>query len=117
MDAIEQYETEFSKTILKGIDGVPGLLDLPKVTIYGLTDLDRLHERDPTFSFEVENVPHDEVITRLWKEGGIATRAGHFYSHAQEVYNKQKITRISLVHYNSLEEIKIFLRTLNNICN
>ena len=117
MDAIEQYETEFSRTILTGVDDIPGLLDMPKVTTYGLIDLNRLNERDPTFSFEVKDVPHDDVVKQLWKEGGIATRAGHFYSHAQEIYNKQKITRISLVHYNTIEEIKIFLKTLNQICN
>ena len=105
MDAIEQYETEFSRTILTGVDDIPGLLDMPKVTTYGLIDLNRLNERDPTFSFEVKDVPHDDVVKQLWKEGGIATRAGHFYSHAQEIYNKQKITRISLVHYNTFEEI------------
>ncbi len=116
MDAIEQYETGFSKAILSGFDDTPGLLDMPKVTVYGLTDLNRLDERDPTFSFEVANVPEEKVVSRLWKEGGIAARSGHYYSYAQDVYNKQKIIRISLVHYNTLEEIRIFLTTLNEIC-
>ena len=87
MDAIEQYETEFSKAILTGFDDIPGLLDMPKVTVYGLTDLNRLDERDPTFSFEVENILEEEVVNRLWKEGGIAARAGHYYSYAQDIYN------------------------------
>ena len=116
MDAIEQYETELSKIILTGFDDIPGLLDMPKVTVYGLTDLNRLDERDPTFSFEVENVPEEEVVKRLWKEGGIAARAGHYYSYAQDIYNKQNIIRISLVHYNTIEEISIFLKTLDSIC-
>ncbi|MCG3258995.1 MAG: aminotransferase class V-fold PLP-dependent enzyme [Candidatus Heimdallarchaeota archaeon] len=116
MDAIEQYETEFSKAILTGFDDIPGLLDMPKITVYGLTDLNRLDERDPTFSFEVENIPEEEVVNRLWKEGGIAARAGHYYSYAQDIYNKQKIIRISLVHYNTIEEIKLFLKTLDSIC-
>ncbi|MCG3219811.1 MAG: aminotransferase class V-fold PLP-dependent enzyme, partial [Candidatus Heimdallarchaeota archaeon] len=111
MDAIEQYEMGLSTAVLTGIDDIPGLLDIPEVTIYGLTDLKRLNERDPTFSFEVENVPEEEVTLRLWKEGGIAARSGHYYSLAQDVYNKQKIVRISLVHYNTLEEVKIFLKT------
>lgn len=116
MDAIEQYETEFSKAILTGFDDIPGLLDMPKVTVYGLTDLNRLDERDPTFSFEVENILEEEVVNRLWKEGGIAARAGHYYSYAQDIYNKQKIIRISLVHYNTMEEIRLFLKTLDSIC-
>jgi cysteine desulfurase family protein (TIGR01976 family) len=116
MDAIKQYEKGLSTAVLSGIDDIPGLLDMSKVTVYGLTDLRRLNERDPTFSFEVENIPEEEVALRLWKEGEIAARSGHYYSLAQDVYNKQKIVRISLVHYNTLEEVKIFLKTLNEIC-
>ncbi len=114
MNAIEQYETELSKAVLSGFEDIPGLLDMPEVTIYGLTDLARLDERDPTFSFELDNIAEGEVVKRLW-EGGIAARSGHFYSHAQEVYKKTKIIRISLVHYNTLEEIRVFLKTLNEI--
>jgi len=116
MSAIEEYEIELSKAVLTGFEDIPGLLDLPEVTVYGLTDLKRLNERDPTFSFELENISEEEVVNRLWVEGGIAARSGHYYSHAQEVYKKPKIIRISLVHYNTLEEIRIFLNTLNKIC-
>ncbi len=117
MDAIEKYEMEFSRAILAGFDDIPGLLDMPKVKVYGLTDLKRLSERDPTFSFEVANVPEDVIVARLWKEGGIAARAGNYYSYAQDVYNKPNINRISLVHYNTLEEVKIFLQALKSIAN
>jgi len=116
MDAIEQYELGLSKAILTGFEDLPGLLDIPEVTICGLTDLKRLNERDPTFSFEVENVPEEEVVTCLWNEGGIAARSEHYFSYAQDVYNKPKIVRISLVHHNTLEEIRIFLKTLYTIC-
>ncbi len=115
MDAIEQYETGLSKAVLTGFDDIPGLLEIPEVKVLGLTDINRISERDPTFSFEVANIPEEEVVTRLWKEGGIAARAGHYYSYAQDVYKKPKIIRISLVHYNTFEEISTFLKTLNKI--
>jgi cysteine desulfurase family protein (TIGR01976 family) len=115
MDAIEQYEMKLSEAVLSGFDDISGLLDIPKATLYGLTDLKRLDERDPTFSFEVENIPEEEIVLRLWKEGGIAARSGHYYSLAQDIYNKQKIVRISLVHYNNLEEVKTFLKTLDKV--
>jgi len=86
------------------------------VKVYGLTDLSRLKERDPTFAFKVENIRDDKVVDRLWTEGGIATRAEDFYSRALESYNKQTMIRISLVHYNTLEEIGAFLKTLSKIC-
>jgi len=116
MDAVEKYEVELAKAVLAGFDDIKGLRDMPKVKVYGLTDLNRLKERDPTFAFKVENISDDEVVGRLWTEGGIATRAEDFYSRALELYNQQTMIRISLVHYNTLEEIGVFLKTLNEIC-
>lgn len=115
MDAIEKYEVGFSKSILTGYDDVPGLLDIPGVTVFGIRDVNRLIERDPTFSIEVDNIPGDEIAQRLWKEAGIAARAANFYSYAQDVYNQPNVYRISLVHYNTHEEIRIFLKALNEI--
>jgi selenocysteine lyase/cysteine desulfurase len=89
---------------------------MSKVKVYGLTDLNRLKERDPTFAFKVKNIPDDRVVRRLWTEGGIAARSEDFYSRALESYNQQSMIRISLVHYNTLEEISIFLKALNKIC-
>ncbi len=117
MDAIQQNEKGLSKTVLKGFDDIPGLLNILNVKVYGIIDTNRLNERDPTFAFSVDNTPHEEVVKRLWEEGGIAARAGNFYSYAQEVYNQLNVIRISLVHYNTIEEVRIFLKTLNAICS
>jgi len=116
MDAIEKYEMKLAKAVLAGFNDIKGLRDMPKVKVYGLTDLNRLKERDPTFAFKVKSMPDDEVVGRLWTEGGIATRAEDYYSRALEPYNQQTMIRISLVHYNTLEEIGVFLKTLNKIC-
>jgi len=116
MDAVEKYEMELARAVLAGFDDIRGLRDMPKVKVYGITDLNRLKERDPTFAFKVENAPEDKVVERLWTEGGIATRAEDFYSRAPKSYNQQTMVRISLVHYNTLEEISVFLKTLNDIC-
>jgi len=75
-----------------------------------------LKERAPTFAFKVENMSDDEVVSRLWTEGGIAARAENYYSRALESYNQKTMIRISLVHYNTLDEIGVFLKTLNKIC-
>ncbi len=117
MHAIEQYEKGLSKIVLEGIDDIPGLLKIPNVKVYGVTDVNRLDERDPTFAFTVDGIPHEEVIKYLWEEGGIATRAANFYSYAAEVYNQLNFIRISLVHYNTVDEVCTFLKTLNTICS
>ncbi len=116
MDAVQQNEVGLSKAVLMGFEDVPGLLKIPGVTVYGLTDLERLSERAPTFSFEVEGISGEEVAKRLWEEGAIAARSGHFYSLAQDLHDKQKVVRISLVQYNTLEEVRTFLITLRKIC-
>jgi cysteine desulfurase family protein (TIGR01976 family) len=116
MDAIQQNEIGLSLAVLKGFEEVPGLLNMPGVTVYGLTDSQRLNERVPTFSFDVEGISGEEVAKRLWDEGRIAARSGHFYSLAQDLHEKQKVVRISLVQYNTLEEVRGFLKTLNSIC-
>ncbi len=116
MDASQQYENLLSKVVLEGIDDVPGLLSIPKVKVFGITDTNRLDERDPTFAFIVDGVPNEDIIKYLWEKGGIATRAANFYSYTVEVFNQSKVNRISLVQYNTLDEVKVFLKTLNAIC-
>ena len=116
MDAIQQNEIGLSRAVLKGFEDVPGLLAMPSVTVYGLTDSQRLNERVPTFSFDVESISGEEVSKRLWEEGRIAARSGHFYSLAQDLHEKQKVVRISLVQYNTLEEVRSFLKSLKSIC-
>jgi len=112
MNAVEKYETKLSKMVLAGVGDIKGLRDMSKVKVYGLTDLKRLEERDPTFAFKVENRSDQEIVNRLWTEGGIAARTEDYYSRAIEPYNQQNMIRISLVHYNTPEEIRVFLKTL-----
>jgi cysteine desulfurase family protein (TIGR01976 family) len=112
MNAVEKYETKLSEMVLAGFGDIKGLRDMSKVKVYGLTDLKRLEERDPTFAFKVENRPDQEIVNRLWTEGGIATRTEDYYSRAVEPYNQKNMIRISLVHYNTPEEIGVFLKTL-----
>jgi cysteine desulfurase family protein (TIGR01976 family) len=116
MEAIEEYETRLAEKVLAGFDGVKGLTDIPRLEVFGLTDLKRLNERDPTFSFKVKGVPDDEVVEHLWTKGAVAARAEDFYSRGLKSYGQKKMIRISLVHYNTPEEIAGFLRTMEEIC-
>jgi selenocysteine lyase/cysteine desulfurase len=114
MNAVEIYLQGLSKVLLQGIDDIPGFLDMSNVRVYGITDIQDIDKRDPTFSFTVDKVTNQEVIEKLWK-GGIAMRAENFYSYAVEVYNIPKVNRLSLVHYNTLHEVKTFLKILHKI--
>jgi len=115
MHAIEEYGRDLSRTILEGEDNIPGLLQMRRVRVYGLTDLNRLEERDPTFSFKLENVPDQDVVERLWTRHGIALRAENFYSRVPEVYGVSSMIRVSLVHYNTREEIRRLLKGIDEL--
>jgi selenocysteine lyase/cysteine desulfurase len=117
MDAIEKYDKELSAAMLTGYDDVPGVLGMPHIKVYGLTDLYRLEERDPTFAFKIRNVPDEEVVIRLWNKYGIALRAENYYSRALETYGVPTMIRVSFVHYNTPEEICTLLKALNEMAN
>jgi len=59
LTAVEEYEKGVSRAMLEGVDDAPGLNHMPHVKAYGITDPERVDERDPTFSFEVEGVPQE----------------------------------------------------------
>jgi selenocysteine lyase/cysteine desulfurase len=115
LHAIEEYGRELSKVILEGQGNAPGLLQMRRVKLYGLAEPSRLEERDPTFSFELQNMPDQTVVEHLWTKHGIALRADNFYSRVPEVYNVPTMIRISLVHYNTPEEVETLLKGLHEL--
>lgn len=115
MYSIEQYGREQSKTMLEGEGEIPGLLGMPHIQIYGIKDVNRLDKRYPTFAFKVKNMPDEAVIRRLWEKNNIAVRTENYYSRATEIYGQTAFVRPSLVHYNTLGEIREFLRALNEL--
>jgi selenocysteine lyase/cysteine desulfurase len=115
MDAIERVGQTLSKLMLTGTDGVKGLAHLPNVRIFGITDLNRLDERDPTFSFKVKNMDEQELIDRLWKKYRIAMRVGHFWNNAHELYGEPSMARVTLLHYNTPAEIRSFLQAIEHV--
>ena len=115
MQAIEEYGRELSKAILEGQGHAPGLLQMRHVKLYGLAEPSRVEERDPTFSFKLENIPDQRMVEHLWTKHRIALRADNFYSRVPEVYDVPTMIRISLVHYNTPEEVEMLLKGLDEL--
>jgi len=115
LTAVEEYEKEISRVMLAGSGDTPGLTQMPHVKVYGLKDPDRLDERDPTFSFEVEGLRQNEVVERLWAEHGVAIRSEDFYSRVHEVYESPTMIRASFVQYNTVEEALNLLKALEKM--
>jgi cysteine desulfurase family protein (TIGR01976 family) len=102
MSAIRDYERSLSEHLLNELEGQEN------VTIYGLTDPERLSERVPTFAITVTGKTPREVAGELWKEG-ICVWDGNYYALEPMMRlgleERGGAVRISLVHYNTNEEI------------
>jgi selenocysteine lyase/cysteine desulfurase len=80
--------------------------------------------RDPTVSFVVRGdrpLSSREVVAHFDKAGGVGIRFGHFYAYTlvSELEGMQDVedgvVRISLVHYNTLEEVKRIVELLKEV--
>jgi selenocysteine lyase/cysteine desulfurase len=88
------------------------------VTIHGSTSANS-DERVPTISFTVEGVSSRKIVEDAEKDSNFAFRWGHFYSKrlCDEVLGlgPEGVTRISMVHYNTEEEIRSLVNLLEKI--
>lgn len=109
MIAIKQYERDLCQKL------VTGLLEIPGLTLYGITDPTRFDWRTPTVGIRLAGqTPH--AIAKALGEQGIFTWNGNFYAlgltEKLGVESSGGLLRIGLVHYNSVEEIHHLLKAL-----
>jgi selenocysteine lyase/cysteine desulfurase len=114
---IEDYERELSIAMLEGVKGAEGFSRLAGIETYGITDPAQVNLRVPTFTFNVREADPLEVAKYLWEKHAIAVLAedhGGFYSRTLKTYGKSIAVRASPVHFNTVEEISIFLHALSD---
>lgn len=111
MNAIREYEEALSFEFLR-------VLRETGASTYGISEPDRLHERVPTFLFNVKTMSPASVTEAL-ANGGIGVRDGHMYSprliKRLGLRFPEGAVRASLVHYNTMEEIRRFAEVLGRI--
>lgn len=109
MAAIQQYELTLSEAMLE-------VLRRRGATIYGIAD--RAAGRVPTISFNVPNVGPGEVAQGM-AERDIGVRDGHMFAPRLMarlgLAMNSGAVRVSLVHYNTLDEIARFDEALGEI--
>ena len=114
--AIYRHETEISEMFLKEVKEIAGL------TVYGVTDLDDISKRTPTFAINIEGLKAPQLAQKL-VDRGIACGAGHFYAinfpKLMDLEDLGGFTRIAFCHYHTLEDVKFVITALHNIsaCN
>jgi selenocysteine lyase/cysteine desulfurase len=104
MQNIRAYEESLSLELIQ-------VLSECGATIYGIAERDRVRERVPTFCFNLPNIAPARVTETLAR-GGIGIRDGHMYAprlmKRLGVPLDSGVVRASLVHYNTMDEIRSF---------
>jgi cysteine desulfurase family protein (TIGR01976 family) len=112
MKMIGAYERTLSLALLEGISTIKNAV------VYGIKDTNLLHRRVPTLCFNIRNLPPEVVVSKL-ADRNIGVRDGHMYSprlmKRLGVPPEQGAVRASLVHYNTIEEVRKFFSALEEI--
>jgi cysteine desulfurase family protein (TIGR01976 family) len=109
--AIRAYEESLSLEMLRVLNDCGAV-------VYGVADKNRIDERVPTLCFNLPNVSPARVTEELAKQH-IGVRDGHMYSPRlmQRLGLARDVgaVRASLVHYNTVEEVRRFESALSEI--
>jgi selenocysteine lyase/cysteine desulfurase len=102
MEAIRGYERKLVEPLISGLLAIPG------VTVYGITDPARFDWRTPTVALRLAGQAPQE-LARLLAEQGMFTWAGNYYAinltERLGVETAGGMLRLGLVHYNTAEEV------------
>jgi len=107
------YERSLLTHLIKGLLAIPGL------QLFGITDPARFHERCSTVSFRLaKGTPTDAAA--FLGERGIFTWDGNFYAlnltERLGVEASGGVLRVGLVHYNTIDEVNRLLTALHEYC-
>ncbi|MCI0606836.1 cysteine desulfurase-like protein [bacterium] len=102
MMAIRQFEKKLTVRMIEGLQQIDGL------RIWGITDLNRIHERVPTVCFTWPRMSPDQTAAHL-AENGVFAWSGNYYAPALMqrlgLEGTGGAVRLGAVHYNTIDEI------------
>jgi len=111
-EAIQSYERSLAERMIRGLLAIPGL------RFYGITDPAKFTHRTPTFAVRIDGHTPLELATKLG-ERGFFTWDGNYYAlnltERLDVEKTGGFLRIGLVHYNTMEEVDGVLAALRDI--
>jgi cysteine desulfurase family protein (TIGR01976 family) len=113
LEGFYQQLTEYEHTLSRHF--ITRAAELENLTLYGITNPDRLRDRTPTFAMRMERSSPQNLSDKL-SAAQIVTGAGHFYAQglveALGVATKGGVLRAGMLHYNTIEEIDRFFEVL-----
>jgi cysteine desulfurase family protein (TIGR01976 family) len=111
-DVIQKHERGLLESLIRGLLNIPGL------KLYGISDLNFFDRRCPTVAVRIKGHTPLELATRLG-ERGFFTWDGNYYAlnltERLDVEKDGGFLRIGLAHYNAAEEVERLLATLQEI--
>ena len=111
MRAIGDYERRLSREMILALKRLGAV-------IYGISDENSVEKRVPTISFTHPGITPQDFATRMG-EAGVGLRDGHLF--APRLMKRLGLSmatgaiRVSLVHYNTIEEIRRFERIAERV--
>jgi len=111
-EAIQKHERELMENLIAGLVTIPGL------KLYGISDPKRYDQRCPTLAVRINGRTPLDLATRLG-ERGFFTWDGNYYAlnltERLDVEKDGGFLRIGLAHYNTAEEVDRFVTALQEI--
>ena len=112
--SIHEQEKALTDAMIYGVGNLTGLANLPGVGILGGEE-NAL--REGLVSITVEGMNAEQVVESL-RENGIrvhARKADHYSGNILKPLNLESCTRVSMCHYNTIEEVADFLTAMRKI--
>ena len=113
MERIESYERGLTRSVLEGDGRLPGLPEMPGLTLYGPSEVPGGLGRDPTFSFKLAGREDAEVSRIMYEKYGLAVGTEDFFSRVPRVFGFTTAVRATFVHYNTPADVSALLRALD----
>jgi cysteine desulfurase family protein (TIGR01976 family) len=110
--AIQKHE----QTLVQSL--IAGLLQIPGLKLYGITDPERFAERCPTVAVRIAGHTPLQLATELGRRGFFTWDGNYYALNLTEHLNVEKdggFLRIGLAHYNTAEEVDRCLAALREI--
>jgi cysteine desulfurase family protein (TIGR01976 family) len=109
-EAISALERPLTEALLRGLSAIVG------VTIYGQTS--DMEKRVGTVAFRLAGIAPAVLARRIADEHGVCVSSGHFYATLPVDalgLMPDGVVRVSIAHYNTLEEIARFINGVTRI--
>ncbi|MGA2359111.1 MAG: cysteine desulfurase-like protein [Terriglobales bacterium] len=111
-EAIHRHERKMMEKVIAGLLAIPGL------KLYGISDPRRFENRCATFVVRIEGHTPLELATKLGERGFFTWDGNYHALNLTEQLDVERLggfLRIGLVHYNTMEEVERLLGALREI--